>query len=323
LPAICAHCVWARAIEPRLLRECQPCSKKVAVRRVALLLLAGCNSLLGLEQTQLVDARIIDPNNPDAYRPVLPPDGATACDGAPSFESWTYESRTIPFEMQVATFGLYATGTATHLVVTPTGGSGIWDVDLAGSARQITGLTPPAGRSISAVAVSPDGSAIWFKIEGATYVALRATGFQRELTELGVPGAYEVIPAAAGFYDGTLRMVVRLRDTISSGQAYVELSSSDGVSWMRGETLPFGGVGYFAAALSPDGCTLTLARMEGGSSYKLYYAYRDGSGRFGPLVALTAATAAAGSFPINPVIGPRNTSLWFSVVGQGLFEGHP
>lgn len=293
------------------------------MRALAVLVIAtGCNAVFGLDQTKLLDAKIVDPNNPDAFRPIVPPDGTTSCSGPPSFEAWTYAPRSIPFGMQVGTYGLYAAGNATVLIVTPVDGSGIYEVDLSAGTRQIAGLVPPSGKMITSVAVSPEGAAIWFKIEDATYVALRANGFERQLTELGVPNAYEILPGQPGFHDGSLRMVVRLREAISSQTAYVELSSQDGVTWTRGATLPFGGPGYFGAALSADGCVLTLARMEGGSSYALYYAYRDAAGNFGALVKLTAATTAGGSFPINPALAPSGTSMWFQA-GQGLFEGHP
>lgn len=286
-----------------------------------LLVLAGCNQLFGLEPSELIDSNVIDPNHPDAFRPVLPPDGSTQCNGAPAFETWSYGARTIPFSMQVGTFGLYASSGATHMIVTPVDGSGIWDVDLAGSATQISNLVPPPAKNILSVAVSPDGAAIWFKIEQATYVALRATGYERQLTELGVPNANEVIPGAPGFYDGTLRMVVRLREGTTNG--YVELSSTDGLTWTRGDALPFGGAGFYAAAMSADGCILTYAHQDSGSSFGLYYAYRSTDGTWGASTfKLDAATTAGGSFPINPALAPNLASLWFQAAGQGLFEGH-
>lgn len=293
--------------------------------RFALLFaLTGCNQLFGLHQTELVDAKIIDPNNPDAYRPVLPPDGTATCGAPPALDTWTYAARPIPVAEQVGSFGVYAAGGATRLMVTPVTGTAVYDVDLAAnSAEELTTLAPPQGKTISSLATSPDGAAVWFKIDSATYVAFRATGFVREATDLGVPNAYEILPGNVGFYAGTLRMIARVRDQIADPTAYVELSSTDGVTWTRGDALPFGGVGYYAASLGADGCTLVFARMQGGSSIVLYSASREPSGTFAAPVELTAPSAAGGNNTINPALAPSGQSLWFIVIGQGLFEGHP
>ncbi|HSD89234.1 MAG TPA: hypothetical protein VLB44_17015 [Kofleriaceae bacterium] len=291
--------------------------------------LAGCNQIFGLSDTILRDGSTSGDDggggNVDA-RPIVPPDGTTSCGGVPDFEAWTYTARTLSgFSQSIGTFGVYAGSNGEHMIVTPLDGSSIWDVDLvAGSSMPIAGLMPPSGKAIMSVATCPDGAAVWFKIDAASYVALRATGFVRQQTELGLPNAYEVLPGAVAYYAGELRMVARVRDTSSSQTAYVELSSTDGITWTRGATLPFGGAGYYAAALSADGCTLTFSHQDTGSTIVPYRASRDSSGVFGTPVKLTLASTVA-STVFNPTLSPNNLGVWMTVIGGSspLYRGQP
>ncbi|HUQ42699.1 MAG TPA: hypothetical protein VM052_09370 [Candidatus Limnocylindrales bacterium] len=294
------------------------------------MLIAGCNQFFELKPTDLRDATSGDDDDGGGggthdARLIIPSDGSTTCGATPDFETWTYGPRTIPFTDQLGPFGPYKASNGEHLIIAPADGKGVWDVDIAANtSTQIPGLVPPSGKSITSVATSPDGAAIWFKIDSASYVAFRATGFARQATDLGLPDANEVLPAAVAYFGGELRMVARVRDTTSTS-AYVELSSLDGVSWTRGATLSFGTLGgYLAAALSPDGCTLTFSHMEGGASYVAYRSSRDPDGTFGTPVKLDAASAT-GQFVFNPVLGPDNASMWFVVLGASnpMYRGAP
>lgn len=290
-----------------------------------LALASACNSVFGLRETGLQDAPLGEAGGPDTTppRPIVPPDGSMTCSGPPDFEAWTYAQRTIPFADPIGTFGVYSDDGTTHLVVTPSAGTGIWDIDLAANtATEIPGLRPPSGRSITSLSSSPDGAAIWFKVDVQTYVAYRAEGYMRRTTDLGLPDSYEVLPASPGYYDGTLRMIVRVRDASNSPQAYVELSSTDGLTWTRGAQLPFGGAGHYQANLSVDGCTLVFTRMES-SIFALYRSSRASDGTFGAPVKLTNASASSTS-AFNPAVTPDLGSLWFSSINpQGMFVGAP
>jgi hypothetical protein len=298
------------------------------VRLAWVILLCGCNQFFELTPAALRDGDNGGGDdgggggNVDA-RPIIPADGTTSCSAPPDFESWTYAPQTIPFGQQISSFGLYRS-TSDHMIVVPLDGSGIWDVELSGEAQQLPGLVPPAGKSISSVATSPDGAGVWFKIESATYVALRATGFTRQQTELGLPNAYEALPAAVAYYAGELRMIARVRDASSSPTTYVELSSTDGVTWTRGATLPFGGSGYYAAALSADGCILTFSLQDSGSTVGPYRSLRGVNGTFDTPVKLTKA-AAIGSTIFNPQVSPNRMSMWFTAIGASspLYRGAP
>lgn len=268
--------------------------------------LAGCQLVFPLREP--LPDQPGDGPSPDAFRPLLPPDGSTTCGSTPDFDTWTYAT----FALSDFT-GLIEnpTFTASDRVLFSSEGR-LYETPLAGPPSELTELMLADGTSIRFPGSTPDGQMIWFirSAVGTTppsvgpYYAIRTDdGFVATKTDFGIVSR-QLIPSNVGFYSGTARMIVSIEPNLGDRLILVELETLDGLTWTRLDTLPFSdgsAVGDLDATIAADGCFVVFRRTDA----KTYVASRDSNGVFGMPVEIQAL---AGSF--EPALDPSGLHLW-------------
>lgn len=301
------------------------------MRTLAICLLAGCNSIFGLQDVILVDSPPPSEAGVDAPRLVVPPDGSTTCGALPSFSGWIDEAATITPVIagrEISGLAFYERAGAQRAFVTRTdasGSLGIWDNDLAGTEVRLASLGPPNGGSVSAPSPTPDGEHLWFRQDlfaPGTYYGSRVDGWQKQESTLGFVDVQIARPSPVGFYDGTARMIVQTQD--ASRNAFVEVSSPDGTTWTELDTFKLtlpGSPIPLSAYLSPDGCVAVVS-VWAGAFYKLYIAGRDATGAFSG-APTEIDVSAHGCCPSRPAMTTDLGSLWFIATNNQLVRRHP
>src|ERR1051326_2818255 len=145
--------------------------------RVWWLVLAGCNSILGL------DPATESPADPPPPQLLYPPADAGPCTTPPDLTNLAFEE-TITVTIQVSSITMYRLSGADGMIlalVDPSANGSILDWDLASTPQTIAALTPPAGVRFDHVASSPDGAALWIQLQGgALSLAVRAQAWAQQ-----------------------------------------------------------------------------------------------------------------------------------------------
>jgi hypothetical protein len=276
---------------------------------VLLVTLTSCNSILGLGPTQIA---------PDARLLLVPPDGTTTCGPPPDFNSWHYA----PHAVGSLSVVLHPTFLTPDRIVFGYQGH-LFESGVDGGAVEMTSLELYPGEGLAAPAAAPGGDLFWFwRLDGTgagMYYATRdASGWHQQRADFGLI-ANQLQPGSVGFYGGTARMVVAVQLTKNSRGQLVEMSSADGVTWTRLDTLPFsdGSTSMYDPALSADGC-FVLYSVYGNDTNDLYAAGRGADGVFLPPVHLDQAPNG-----FQPAIDPTLKRLWFNETGGPLTEATP
>jgi hypothetical protein len=254
--------------------------------RVWWLVLAGCNSILGLEPTTEV---VFDA--PAETMPLLfPPSGPTTCGAPIAFDAWLPEG----MPMDGGVFGgltLYRDQSGNRAMFSRVADSKwrIFDWDLDPSHPPSEVIVPPPASVFGGVGLDPTSNVLWYQQGSDVMWATRASGWTvKGHAEFGFAPSV-VTPGNVGFYNGTARMVVTVQDTVAALPRLVELSTMDGLQWDATDAIAFDvPVSRYpiAPSLSYDGCFLLFVAND-----SLYVAFRDGEGRFaGPLVMVPAQT---------------------------------
>lgn len=269
--------------------------------------LTGCNSILGLSPTQI---------DPDARLLLVPPDGTTPCGPPPDFNSWHYAPRTVG-----PTAVIHPTFLTSDRIVYAYQGR-MFESGLDGGAVELTALELYPGEGLAGASAAPGGDLMWFsRLDGTAagnYLATRdASGWHQQRADFGIV-AFQVQPGSLGFYAGDARMVVAIQQTRDVRARLFELSSHDGMTWTRLDTLSFsdGSVSMFDPALSVDGCFVLYSVY--GDANDLYVAGRGPDGVFLPPVHLDHAPNG-----FQPAIDPTSRRLWFNEYGGPLMEATP
>jgi hypothetical protein len=271
--------------------------------------LTSCNSILGLGPTQIA---------PDARLLLVPPDAGPPCDPPPDFNSWHYAphavgNQTLVLHPTFLTSDRIIFGYQNHL----------FESGADGGAVEMTSLELYPGEGLVSPGAAPGGELFWFwRLNGTaagTYYATRdGSGWKQERAEFGLIG-YQLQPGSVGFYGGTARMVIALQPTKESPAHLVEMSSPDGITWTRLDTLPFsdGSTSMYDPALSADGC-FVLYSVYGNDTNDLFAAGRGADGVFLPPVHLDQAPNG-----FQPAIDPSLRRIWFNETGGTLTEATP
>ncbi len=278
-----------------------------------LVTLAGCQYVFPLRDEGPNDA----PPDPDAPRPLVPPDGSTACDPAPDFATWTFGVRTIAGSNGQI---LNPTFTGTNRVMFTSAGK-LYESTLVGPPVEVAALELGDGSEIRFPVSTPDGQMIWFTRFSLTapssglYYALRSgDAWTAERADFEIT-AYQIVPGNVAFYSGTARMITALTPMDGERLRLVELSSVDGLHWTRLETLPFSDgaiAGDFDPTLSSDGCFVVFRRLD-----KVYVSSRELDGTF---QSMTEIPNLSGK--VDPALAPSGDRLWMvESSGLAIFEG--
>lgn len=121
---------------------------------------------------------------------------------------------------------------------------------------------------------------------------------------------------SVGFYGGSARMVVALSPAPGDRLRLVELSTLDGITWSRLDTLALSDgatVVELDPALSADGCFVMFRRGA-----KLFAAARGVDGNFNLPSAVVAG--GGGNLDQTPAVSPDATRVWLIRDGS-LLEG--
>ena len=165
-------------------------------------------------------------------------------------------------------------------------------------------LDPGPGTTLFSPAAAPGGNVVWFA---------------RSTTGIGGSGIYYMVHdgtswtskprisgssptrsrrGAAGFYNGTVRMVVGYQETNMVPMHLVEISSPDGLHWTSEADPAWPDITQaYDPALSNDGCILMFASAQG-----LYVTARDADGLF-PEPHLVMPLAGS-EFSTQPALDP-------------------
>jgi hypothetical protein len=276
------------------------------------LALGGCNWALGIHNTEPSDAVTADA----ADRLLKPPPGPTTCGPAPDIDSWTFANHTVTGTTGV----IHPTFLANDRVLFMFQGR-LYESGL--DADPQLAIDPGQGSMLFAPAAAPGGDVAWFLRSttgvgggGVYYMVRDGATWREQPADLGLVG-YQIQTGAAGFYNGTVRMVAGFQPTSAVPMTLVELSSPDGEHWTRVDDPSWPDITQaYDPALSNDGCILMFASPSG-----LYITARDATGHFPEPHLITPL--AGSEFSSQPALTPALDRLWFNDTMLGLIERRP
>jgi hypothetical protein len=263
-------------------------------------------------------------------RLVIPPDGATSCQPPPAFEQFVFAPTQLPAITgtsgdQPSHVKLFAAADGVHALISPFSFVGLWEGRLGdATAHPIADL---GGNFPPFYGVLPDGAAFWYEDQSTQhpFVALAAGGdtWTLQRTELGFPDAFLTLPSGPAYHDGTVRMIADLHETRDT-RRWVEISSSDGVSWNELATfqLPVEAATLIDLSLSPDGCFLLFVQLAGGQQVAV--SPRDPDGRFTTFTQLLNVSNVVQDNALSPVVTPNLDAIYvIDGLGKAVYRGVP
>jgi hypothetical protein len=283
----------------------------VTPRILIVIALSGCNWAFGIHDTQPSDAALAEA----APALLAPPPGPTTCGAAPDIDSWSSANH----QVQGTTGVIHPTFLTADRVMFMNQGrfyeSGLdGDLELA--------LDPGPGTTLFSPAAAPGGDVVWYVRattglggSGIYYLVRDGTSWREQAADLGLV-AYQLQTGAAGFYNGTVRMVVGYQESNLVPMHLVEISSPDGLHWTREPDPAWPDITQaYDPALTNDGCILMFASPQG-----LYITARDANGQFPEPHRI--ASLAGSELSSQPALTPAVDRLWFNDTGLGLVERH-
>ena len=276
------------------------------------IVLGGCNWAFGIHDSQPEDARLEDA----APALLTPPPGPTTCGTAPDVDSWTFANHSVAGTAGV----IHPTFLGADRVLFMNQGR-FYESGLDGDAQ--LALDPGPGTTLFSPAAAPGGDVVWFARSttgiggsGIYYMVRDGGSWHEQAADLGLV-AYQIETGAAGFYNGTVRMVVGYQESNMVPMHLVEISSPDGLHWTREADPAWPDITQaYDPALSNDGCILMFASTQG-----LYVTARDANGQF-PEPHLVMPLAGS-EFSTQPALDPAVDRLWFNDTALGLIERTP
>lgn len=274
--------------------------------------LGGCNWAFGIRDTEPSDAIVAD----GVQGLLSPPPGPTTCGAAPAIDSWTAAPHTVAGTTGV----IHPTFLTANRVLWMYQGK-LFESDLDGNPQ--LALDPGQGSMLFAPAAAPGGDVAWFLRAttgvgggGVYYMVRDGVSWREAPANLGLVG-YQIQTGAAGFYNGTVRMVVGFQATSAVPMTLAELSSPDGEHWTRVDDPAWPDITQaYDPALTNDGCILMFAGPQG-----LYITARDATGHFPEPHLITPLPGA--EFSTQPALSPALDRLWFNDTALGLIERMP
>jgi hypothetical protein len=281
----------------------------VSSRIAIALILGGCNWAFGIDNTQPSDGALGE----GAVRLLAPPPGPTTCGAAPDIDRWTWANHAIAGTAGV----IHPTFLTADRVLFMNQGR-FYEAGLEGDVQ--LALDPGSGTTLFSPAAAPGGDVVWFARSttgiggsGIYYMVRDGGTWSEQAADLGLV-AYQIETGAAGFYNGTVRMVVGYQETNGVPMHLVEISSPDGLHWTREADPAWPDIAQaYDPALTNDGCVLMFAGQLG-----LYVTARDVDGHF-PEPHLLMQLAGS-EFSTQPALAPAGDRLWFNDSALGLIE---